>query len=430
MKTSTVIVWNSRVKNLDFWATIISRVDPKETSFTVIHNLKGSPVSSKEVREKVEACGATYIPRKTPGMDIGAFQEVCRHRLEGFDYNYDFLIWFTDDCFPMTPDFAQSYRKPFSDPAMGLSCLEISSQGRRHVRTTGFGIRRAVAESLTFHVDPISTKEQCYVFEHRDKRATLYLQILAKGLKVAQIAPIRQSPVWDSGGGGHGWVNRREEFEKVWDLKKKGSKVLILATCFERFPPVVASFLAQTYHNWELRLIHNGPAPTLYPKFDDPRIIFEETDQNRGNFGHPNRELFLNRIRAGTLAGDYALITNDDNYHAPFFLEKLVRALDENPDAPGAYCSAMVHNYAGIKGDTTVRMEDGHAVDGYGVINVKPERGHMDVAGVLIRAEMAGRAGWPDYTHSSDWTYLDRVAQQNGGWGKFKVVPGVLLVHN
>jgi len=224
MKTSTVIVWNSRVKNLDFWATIISRVDPKETSFTVIHNLKGSPVSSKEVREKVEACGATYIPRKTPGMDIGAFQEVCRHRLEGFDYNYDFLIWFTDDCFPMTPDFAQSYRKPFSDPAMGLSCLEISSQGRRHVRTTGFGIRRAVAESLTFHVDPISTKEECYVFEHRDKRATLYLQILAKGLKVAQIAPIRQSPVWDSGGGGHGWSIVEKSLKKSGTLKRRVRK--------------------------------------------------------------------------------------------------------------------------------------------------------------------------------------------------------------
>lgn len=428
MKVSICVVYHNREKNLTAWLAIWDQLPVKAgLSLTLIHNHDNPP---PEVQEQCEKAGVTYCRRPDGrGMDIGALQDVARRRLDGFDYGYDFLLWFTDDCFPMVPDFAQKFLEPFAkDPLTGVSCLEISTQIRKHIRTTGFCMKRADVEKLVFQVDPVRTKNDCYVFEHRGPNS-LYEQVMHAGRKAVQIAPIRLSPVWDSGGGGHGWVNRRQEFEKVW-RKVTGSKVVIIAPAYERYPQIVSSMMLQTYHNWELHLVHNGPVPNDFPQtFDDERVIFSSEPRPLKNFGHPIREKLLMQIRMGKIKADYVVITNEDNYHAPFFLEKLVRALDENITAVGAYCSAMVHNYKGEPGQR-VRMVDGHAIDGYGVINVKPEQGYIDVAAVMIRAKFAAEVGWPDYSHSSDWHYLNQIAQRFGGWNMFKCVPGCLLVHN
>lgn len=436
MKTAVVVVYHNRPKNLDHWLSIISALDKKDVSFTIVHNCD---TADPAIQMRVMAAGAFYLPRPNIGFDVGAFQDVCRKRLFGFAADYDFLFWFTDDCFPMRPDFVEQFRKPFeSDPAVGVTCLEISTQIRRHVRTTGFMVSRDYAEKIKFPVDPITTKDHCYMFEHRGPNAFLE-QTLALKKKVVQIANVRESPVWDSGGGGHGWVNRRQEFEKSWGplletrmgatLGVRGSKVAVICPAFERYPVIVASMLLQTYHNWELYLIHDGPVPNDFPKFDDPRVKFITENGPRKNYGHPIREQYLLKIRDGKIKADYVVVTNDDNYHAPFYLEKLVKALDENPAAPGAYCSSMVHNYQGMPGAVHT-MKDGHAVDGYGVIQIRPECGFIDCAAVMIRAETAGKTGWPSFSHSSDWDYLNKAALAGGGWKQFKVVPGVLLVHN
>ncbi len=426
MKTVLGIVYHNRRKNLDYWLSIIPQMDKTEVSFNLIHNCE---IPSAEIRARVTAVGARYIPRANVGMDIGALQDVARRRLKGFDYDYDFLLWFTDDCLPMRPDMVARYLEPFTrDPETGVSCLEISTQIKRHIRTTGFCIRREFAERLTFPADPIKTKEECYRFEHRDKLSLLG-QVMADGKKAVQISDLRHSPAWDSGGGGHGWINRKQEFERQWGIGVTGSKVAVLAPAFLRYPMIAPSMLAQTYHNWELFLAHDGPAPNDFPRFEDPRIRFTEEQGPRKNYGHPIREKFLQKIKAKQIEADYVVISNDDNYHAPFFLEKLVKQLDEHAGAPGVYCSGMVHNYAGFPGQVPKPGKQ-NVEDGYNIIQVKPERGFIDVAAAMIRAPLAGAAGWPDYSHSSDWTYLNRVAQQNGGWTKWRIAPGVLLTHN
>lgn len=423
MKTTVGIVYHNRAKNLDYWLSIMGQTEG--VLYQLIHNCE---VPSPVIKRQVEQAGGRYVARHNVGMDIGAFQDVCRRRLAGFDYSYDFLIWFTDDCFPMRPTFAAEFLASFTDPLCALSCLEISTQIKKHVRTTGFCLHRVTAEKLTFPAEPVRTKEECYRFEHRGP-GTLLEQILKTGNKVVQVSPLRHAPAWDSGGGGHGWINRRQEFEKAWKLGAKGSKVVIVSPAHLRYPVLVASLIAQTYHNWELYLVHDGPAPNDYPRFQDDRIHFIEEQGPRKHYGHPIREQYLQKIKAQKIQGDYVVITNDDNYHAPFYLEKLVKALDDFQDAPGAYCSGMVHNYAGFPGQVP---EPGaqNVTNGYNIIQVKPERGYIDCAAVMVRAKYAGAAGWPDYSHSSDWTYLNRIAQQTGGWQKFRVVPGVLLTHN
>lgn len=424
MKTVVAVVAHDRVDNVRKWVHAWKRSDTENAELRIIHNLSNDARVCAEI--KAEAKGVTYIPRSNVGMDIGALQDVCRNRLRGWVDDFDYVIWCTDDTLPIRPSFIREYeahRRSGTD----LVCYEVSDEVKRHARTTGLGIPRQLLRRIQFDADPVRTKDDCYKFEHRSARS-LYNQFRALGLSIAQPYPVSSAPLWDSGGGGRGWVDRQNEWERVWKWNWPSGKVIVIAPAFVRYPVIVPSMLEQTYPNWELHLVHDGPAPTGYKFCDDERIIFTETPSRRKEYGHPIRIEWLHKIRSGKISGDYVVITNEDNYHVPVYLDKLVAPLAADPSIAGTYCSMMVHNYKGEDG--TIPKNGDHFTDGYGVIDTSPRLGYMDCAAALIRAEIAGRAGWPSTRHSSDWDYLNRIAQNVGGWHKFKKVFGALLVHN
>jgi hypothetical protein len=117
-------------------------------------------------------------------------------------------------------------------------------------------------------------------------------------MEARQIAPLKISPVFDSEGGGMQWTDRTKEFMRYWEFEMPPAKVCVIAPAFLRYPTIVASMMNQTYENWELHLVHAGPAPHDYPKFTDDRIKFFATAQNRKNYGHPIRVDWLNKVRA------------------------------------------------------------------------------------------------------------------------------------
>lgn len=174
-----VIVYN-RIDNIALWLERWSRSDTKDAEIVIISN-------------GVHLSGA--INRKNIGYDIGAFQDVCRKRLKGFP-DYDYLIWCTDDVIPMRKDFIRQFISKMNNRT-GVVCMQISNEFRNHVRTTGFCVKKEIAERLVFPADPIITKEHCYEFEHRGTN-TLTDQIQRMGLDCVQVAPIRTSPLYDT----------------------------------------------------------------------------------------------------------------------------------------------------------------------------------------------------------------------------------------
>ena len=431
MKTVVAVVVYNRIKNVQRWLDVWDKAKPRDAELRIIHNVHPNE-HVDNIRGACEAAGVTYIPRVNIGMDIGAFQDVCRRRLKGFLHDFEFLLWITDDTFPMRYSFVDEFVAPFSDPKTGLTCYEISPQIKKHVRTTGFCIRASMLGRITFDVDPIRTKDDCWAFEHRSNK-NLYLQILAHGLDARQLAHIPAAPVWDSGGGGIKWPDREEEFLLYWKFDLPPGKVLVIAPAFNSYPEIVSSMICQTYKNWELHLIHDGPAPHDYPKFKDERILFCEMPRRRKEYGHPIRMDWLQKVKAKEVEGKYVVVTNQDNHHVPHFLEKLVHPLEENKNLIGSYCSMIVHNYAGTGRETAAQLPPGdahHVNDGYGVIETKPQQGFIDCAAAMVRAEIAGAAGWPSTRHSSDFDYLNTIANRNGGWEKFARVFGALLTHN
>lgn len=93
----------------------------------------------------------------------------------------------------------------------------------------------------------------------------------------------------------------------------------------------INSILAQTYDNFELFIVHDGPIDDCEEKIDlmtsikDARVKIFETKERVGKFGYPHRKNY------GFINDDFDWIiwTNDDNYYVPVALELLIYASHE-----------------------------------------------------------------------------------------------------
>jgi hypothetical protein len=413
----TVIVVYNRIDNIQHWLNCWQQCE-QHSQLVIIHTGEGVIEVPK---------GVTYIKRKNIGFDIGCLQDVCKERLQGFPNNWQKMLWITDDTVPMAKDFDKQFFDALDKPNAGCACMQISPSVRRHIRTTGFAIKKELSKQLKFSVDPIVTKEDCYTFEHRSEQI-LYNQIVGKGLEVVQVAPSTSSPLWDTGY--KKALDRRNEHALLFPKRASngliglltseanGYKVIsdmlatplisIICPAYNNYPVIVASMLAQTYTNWELHLVHDGPDTTGIKKLlpQDKRITFETTPKHIGNWGHYIRQQWINKVK-----GNYILITNADNYHTPNYLEAMLKGF--TPSTTATYCSQMVHSY--IK---------------HGIINCKVQRGYIDCAGVMVKSYAAKEVGWQDVdNHSSDWTYFEDIVKRFGV-DTFTKVEGCLLVHN
>lgn len=402
------IVVYDRLHNLSNWFKILKQCENIPT-VVVIHNWDKSAL---EYEELCANNGAIYIRRKNIGFDIGALQEVIKGGLPGFP-EWNQLLWCTDDTFPMQPDFIKHFHL---GPTEGIRCMEVSPYVREHVRTTGFSIARTTAVKLKFPADPIITKQHCYLFEHRWPKNTLIDQVRRMGLFVTMVAPREKSPLFDIGY--HRRLPRDKELENKWGIAilpaaealPTTPKVTVICPIYNSFPEVVSSMICQTYKNWELLLIHDGPnidGLELYINLvNDDRIKYIETKQRVGNWGHSYRSEYIQKA-----TGDYVLVTNADNYHVPVYLEYMLKGFGDG--VVGVYCSQMTHSYKAWQ-----------------VIDCKLQRGYIDCAGMIVKTSAAKQVGWKNVTdHSSDWLYFQDLISKFGA-NAFVKVRGNLLTHN
>lgn len=415
----SVVVYN-RIENIKRWVKCWSQCDQQNAELVIIHNYYGDQKELEKFKSLCEQNKIKYIPRNGTGYDIGAFQDVCRQRLEGFP-DFDYLLWCCDDTIPMQKDFLRPFIEAIEKQNVGLSCMQISKSTPGsiwHVRTTGFMISKETSLRLSFPADPIKTKQECYLFEHRGGKNTLCEQIRAMGKDCVQVTQNATSPLWDMGY----WkrLDRINEHNKVFGFEEnRGDKVVFICPIFNMYPQIISSLLCQTHKNWELLLIHNGPCDNnlkqVVSNYKDKRVKFIEYQENTGSWGHKLRNWALEELRENRLSENaaYVVITNADNYHAPVFTEYLIRGFKRSHTAVATYCDSMVHNYKDWQ-----------------VIPVKFEKGYIDCAGVMVKKEIATEVGWRDTdSHSSDWTYFSDIASRYSP-RNFIPVRGCLLMHN
>jgi hypothetical protein len=404
MKNYIGLVVYDRYSNLQNWLHCWSLCEHHDFELVVIHN---TDTEQPNYILLCEQYGVKYIKRPNVGFDTAPFQDICLERLEGFDNNWDKLMWVTDDLFPMSKNFIKEYVNHWQDGVVGVVCTEISNEVKTHIRTSGYLISKEISKRITFPQNVIVTKNDCYQFEHLSPNA-LYEQIINMGLKVIMVSPLPTSPMWDTDHRKN--LNRYNEHNAAFNST---NKVLVICPIYKSFPQIISSMINQTHKDWEMYLIHDGQADQKlidYVNFiNDDRIKFIQTEQRLGNYGHYIRQKYLKELI--NVNADYLVITNGDNYHTPNCLDVMVKGFDSTTVA--TYCESMVHSYIDWK-----------------IIECKLERGYIDCAGVMVRKNIACNVGWNDITsHSSDWTYFQDIAAING-WQNFKKVNGCLLIHN
>ena len=446
-KIVIAVVVFDRIGNFIKWcklAKLFKSQFPNSLEIRIVHNCNDLAISEKW-KSIAEKFPVTYIRRNNVGLDIGVFQDVCKNSLQGFEDNYNYLLWFTDDCFPTSLNFLNEFLNPFENEKIGMSCMEVSTEIRPHARTTGFCIRKETLEKIVFPVPTITTKQDCYSFEHGQNN--FYLQIKKLGFEVHEIKDVIFFNV-DSK------KIRKFGLEKALDnlyqllFNYTEPNALVFATAYNRYPQIISSVICQKFRNFNLEIWYDGKIEDfdlqeIYESYEKNlgRFDFKEIRKEaKGNYGHHLKKEFLEKFDETEF--DYLVITNEDNYISPYFLQKAIETLEQFPDKVGAYCSGMVHNY---KPDTSVKpmtwrekkaITENHIVDGYGVIPTKIERGYIDIGALVLRSSVAKSIQWGDFSHCSDWDYIENIAKAYGGDEKTKYAnifisfPGVHFVHN
>jgi len=83
-------------------------------------------------------------------------------------------------------------------------------------------------------------------------------------------------------------------------IEKRELKVIFVSPIYNSFPVLAVSLIEQTYENWELLIVHEGPQDDIGEIGksiieSDKRIRFIETDKRANDWGHTPRQLGLSK---------------------------------------------------------------------------------------------------------------------------------------
>jgi hypothetical protein len=197
MKTVVAVIVYDRLSHIEEWCRCWKMCNKYGAELIIIHNYK-SPDQAEECKAICDKNSIKYIKRTNTGMDIGAFQDICKERLNNFPNDWDLLFWVTDDVTPMSKQFLNPFIVNLKNPKVGVACLEISHQVKTHIRTTGFMLNKETSRKLVFPAEIITDKTECYQFEHKGSNA-FYEQIRGMGKFIVQVNPdLAKAPLWDT----------------------------------------------------------------------------------------------------------------------------------------------------------------------------------------------------------------------------------------
>lgn len=188
---------------------------------------------------------------------------------------------------------------------------------------------------------------------------------------------------------------------------------------YENIPILIHSFLAQTLQSYKLLIIHDGHDAKMdailsrYKAEYPDKLDYLFTEQRYNDWGHSLRDMGI-----GLADTEYILITNDDNYYAPKFLELMLPDMKAK-QADIAMCN-MIHSHhnPGLRPQPS-----------YMPFDTRPERGSLDMGCFITRTALAQQVGFRDKGHDGDATYFEDLVKAAGNARLLKV-DRTLFVHN
>lgn len=190
----------------------------------------------------------------------------------------------------------------------------------------------------------------------------------------------------------------------------------VIVTAFKRsmdLKRLIYDFLLQTDSSWDMRIIHDGPAPDGIAQFvsslGNERVKFEFTPEIKGFWGHPNRGMMLEKTQGDP--DDYVLITNDDNQYVKSFVEFFLKNC--GPKVGFVFCNT-IHNY--FK---------------YNILLTEIRVGGIDMGSFIVKLSVAQKIGFVHREEMADGMYAVECAAECTRQGLEIIrINKALFVHN
>jgi glycosyltransferase involved in cell wall biosynthesis len=166
----------------------------------------------------------------------------------------------------------------------------------------------------------------------------------------------------------------------------------------------------QTSSDWKAHVVidgHNDAYERIRNMYaNDDRIRFTNIDGPNNDYGHTPRNYGLEQA-----TGDFVILTSDDNYYVPTFVEVFTKAARE--DTRFMYCN-MIHNYSAYK------PQECH-----------PRFQHIDIGNMVMRTEFAKQLRLDVKAHMADgWMCEEFISKFCQDPSTVLKINNTLYVHN
>jgi len=177
---------------------------------------------------------------------------------------------------------------------------------------------------------------------------------------------------------------------------------------------LVASFQAQTWQNWKMVIVHDGPVlgaenEAVMNGFEvtDKRIVVLRPEERKQQHGHPYRQLAIDTLVEEC---DWITLTNQDNYYAPVFVEWLLFVGSQTQGCGLVHCD-MVHSHKYWK-----------------PMETQPRYKHLDLGGFMVKHTIAREVPFDNFEFNGDGDWINRLVAK--AKNQVQHVPATLFVHN
>ena len=173
---------------------------------------------------------------------------------------------------------------------------------------------------------------------------------------------------------------------------------------------VISSIFSQTSDKWKVHVV----ADAIYPGYQkvkdffegDERIRFTELNGPHKDWGHTPRNYGLEHATE-----EWVVMTGDDNYYMPVFVEDFLSVVDENTHF--VYCN-MIHNWTQQQ---------------YLHINSIPKLGGIDIGNFMTRTSLSSTMRLDTRNEVADGLFVESFLSKYPT-GVVKKINKPLYVHN
>jgi glycosyltransferase involved in cell wall biosynthesis len=180
---------------------------------------------------------------------------------------------------------------------------------------------------------------------------------------------------------------------------------------------VIGSIVAQTNPNWRIHVVADCPPDEIKERYLDIIAFFDEhkdkirfsvTDMRYNDWGHTPRNIGLKQATE-----EWVVLTGEDNYYAPTFVENFLSSVKDRDDINFAFCN-MVHNWVN---------------DDYIPVRCEIEFGKIDIGNFMTRTFNAQKLELKTELEQADYWFIEEYLARFPE-GKIMHIDKILYVHN